>query len=327
MYWPGVEARHLAALDLEHARCITSCESLFIVHDARGVDPHRDLPGGLGRHVLDLDIGQAASRSRQHLARRALRVGRTPSPGRRRSRPFRRAACTLHSPQPPLRHSYGSAHALAQRRFEQRLALAHRDDAVVGAHQHVEPALRRRFGGSHGSEQEEQRRAAHQPPHLDRRPAVEQRINRQVEPVEVDRRRPRPRGRRAALAVRRLRRATARGARRVSVDRDRPRRRRVRAAARAACASTARASTRERQPDVHEREQREQPVVDGSCEDEIADQRAVEHRQPSSHSAVATDDELGEPVPGQHVAVDAARRRRATAATTPLTHENQRKLR
>ena len=90
----------------------------------------------------------------------------------------------------------------------------------------------------------------------------------------------------------------------VEADPHRPRRRGLRAG-HALRVHPQQRQHAEREADVQERQQREQPVVDRLGRDEVADQRAVEHRQPVEPLGGGDGDELRDAVPRQHVAVDA----------------------
>ena len=200
----------------------------------------------------------------------------------------------------------GHRDAFAQRGVEHRFALAHDDEAVVRMNQDME-AQRGARGARAWAAATAAGNSSVAPPtsshNLTRRPAVDQREHRQVEPVQCDLgHRFRKVGRR--LADRRPD-ERERNQRRGEHQQDRPRRLGFRLR-HALGVDPQQRQHGQRDADMDERQQREQAVADVFCEDEIAHQRAAEHRQPVEPLGGRDHgDELRETVPRQHVAVDA----------------------
>ena len=196
----------------------------------------------------------------------------------------------------------GERDALAQHRLEDRFPLTRRDDSVIGAYHQMKIVLRPAFRRQPRQDHEQQREDADHRPHAAGRPSIEQRVHRQIEPVERDgRRRRREIG--GVSGQRGLdQRQHQKGQRHADPDRSwrlglRPRH--------PLRVDPQEPQYAERQADVQERQQREQAVVHRVRRDEVADQCAIEHRQPVEPFGRGNGHELRRAVPWQHVAVDA----------------------
>jgi len=255
------------------------------------------------RHVLELHVGSRHRAARKCLARGDLigreRVGLVDAvvDAPVEDRAFANTAAAIAAIE-------RERDLLPQCGFEQRFSLASGNDSIVRMHEQVElafaaAALRRKPR----QQCKQQRRAPDEQPHVAHRPFVEEGKDRQVEPVDPERRRDGVEVG-GALAHRRLH---ERKHEQCGTEKrhDRPRRIgfRTRDALRM---DPQQREQSEREADVQERQQREQPVVHRAFEDEIADERAVEHGQPVQPFRRRDGDELREAIPRQHVAVDAA---------------------
>ena len=271
-------------------------------HDACAMPMHGKPCRCNARHVFEFDVGERRRTARQHLARGdfgvAQRIGLVDAvvdaAGQQRAFAYAAAAVAAIERKRDL---------LAQCRFEQRFAGVPGHDPMIGMDQHAElvrarEALRRQPRQQH----EQQRAGTDDHPYGTDRPAVEQGKYRQVEPVERKRR-----GDRAEicdpLAHRRLR----EGQHDHCPDEPRhdPARRVRLRAGDALRVDPQQCENAEREADMQERQQREQAVVDGALEDEVAHQRAIENGQPVEPLGGTDRHELREPIPRQHVTVDA----------------------
>ena len=185
MYCPGLEHDPLPADEAqrdEHHVVRDPVEAL----DACGVHAEGLLAHRRALLVLDLDVGQRGRAAEQELAFRALFCG---------ERALEIVATVdLAREQRRLAHAAaagaafeGQGDAGAQARVEQRLAGAHADRLVPGVHRECHRRLAGALRRQPGREQEQQRHAADHRPHRHRRPAVDERVDAEIEPVELER--------------------------------------------------------------------------------------------------------------------------------------------
>ena len=208
----------------------------------------------------------------------------------------------MHTPQPPLRHSKGMgmpARSPASRTVSSGRT---RISLLPGCTVMRKPWPRARRGGSQGSSTSnavEASSSAHTPV---KRPRIHQWKGAEDEPVEAQivgdhaqiRRRVTYHRQHQGQHDQRDEQRQGDGARRIG-----------RGARHTLDVDPHEQQQGQRHADVDEREQREQPVLDAALVDEVAHQRTVEDRQPVQELGRADHDELGQPIPGQHVAVDA----------------------
>jgi hypothetical protein len=298
---PGVIADAAAALHRQlHDHHVV--RGLLHRDDLGGVDRRPEAARQRLRHVLDLDVGERRGAAGEDQALLAL------GGAERRilvrpllDRAVAHRALALAAAAVPALVREGDARA--QHGVENGLPGPHRDDPVVRVDEQVAVLLRGALGRQPRQREQEQGQRADERPHRAGRPLVDQRIDRQVEPVERDhvgrRREVGGRGRDRGLDEREHEK------RQRQPDPHRARRRGLRAR-HALGVDPQQREHAQRQADVQERQQREEAIVDRLGRDEVADQRPVEHRQPVEPFGGRHADELRGAVPRQHVAVDAA---------------------
>ncbi len=263
---------------------------------------HRSRGGGPGL-VLDLDVGEGLRHAGEDAAGLAFGVGeRARLVGAERHLAVQHRALALAAAAAPAIEGHGQV--VSQAGVEDRLVLLDRQDPVVGLGQHVEGADRPapELRGQPRGERGEDRERAHERPERAGRPAVDERVGRQVEPVELQRR-----GGHGEVG-----RGLAQGGlhegkrdhRRAECDHEGPRRQGLRVR-NAMGVDPEDRQHGERQADVHERKEREEAVVHVLGAQEVAHQQPVEDRERVEPLRGRGHGELRELVPRQHVAVDA----------------------